>query len=1207
MNKQRIRISNRPQAFWGSVIPSLISSTISTVGGLITTSAQARAQKRALEQQQELARQQAQITRDNQLASTLNNAASANDSYANSENYDLKYRIGGVKHLGNNNISITDGGNAKKIGNNTYLLRGGSHEDINETGQTGIGINVGGNQIEAEGGEVAQRKGNSLRIYSAQPILGGVSPAQAVMRGYNKDAVFNAQQRFKKVNGIKDDGRKAELGTNDYINAAKTVSSYLPVIGTIQDAYEFYKHPSIEQGAWTVLRAMGDLAGAGSIIRGAKLFRNAKRAYEVNKNIINARKMINAKNAYDKSKVYSTLVPGADNVIQNFIDKSKRYGGLTSKDRGSSIHPYPNVSVDDFAGANRTYPIPTKSDAIDALRLAGLHGRSDIRSKIYNKYPELRKKAKIGTKVESVDNPYHIYESDKSFLTPISNWSAKNRKNNILASILYESGLVDPSAYKPMLRDIYQLTGMGSDPDNTENNVDAVALPMFRGTSPAKIEQFVKDASEVRQTAINSQNREVAKHTIKSIKDYYNNLGIKVPVGKSKALYNPTYKSEELMTPILAKNMTNGANPFLYTSSSVGNRVINTIKRSMDVSRQKLTNVLPDTNFKTSEQLKSGLSRGIANIKAKGNDVRNTIKEKINTTKDGIKEGIKNKFKSSNNANNYKNFIPNPNQSINDKLKKALFWTTGAGTAASGFKLATEFIPTNKSKSNNKTKSNTQLDAHGKPISQYIAKPTETSNSNNKQSNNTNSKNKQNNNSKPNTNSKQSNKSDIISGFHDNQTKNINNRVYVRRGNSIFDTTLKIRYDYDENGKYKGNKIYGEGDYSRVGDNFNDAFDEARGNGAKTFKYNAGKYNRYTTDKETDEKKEAQNRRYGSRRIAKRFGGYSLPIRGMRPKALIGTNTYYLNDQINPPYNKTNANLQSLANIHYNSMMNNPITGFTPTISNPIVYKGPSLIDNDYDVNGSFNVNNNSNTIFKPGDYVGLGIDTLSALGSMIIGNSAYDNLNYNYALPSYVDESPVAFDTTYHNEAQRAAVERNRLNTRNLIKGNTSSAQTSLSRMQKADVDALTETNKLFDEKSNKEVELRNQAAANEQNVRARNAAAKNNYFNQVAQIKNAAIAAQNANSMAKAQNISTNLSGLSKAWTNFYTAGRSAFEDNQSRIAAIAASDKGSLARMLNMGYTFDDSQLAKFYNGETNPNTKRLILSRMSPSYKKRIIFK
>ena len=104
-------------------------------------------------------------------------------------------------------------------------------------------------------------------------------------------------------------------------------------------------------------------------------------------------------------------------------------GGLSRKqDYGSKSKPYPNVSSSDFAGGNRSYPIPTKADAIDALRLAGLHGRSDVKSKIYAKYPSL-KKAPLGTKypygkdiligvntsdLNSFENPsYNKYTIDK--------------------------------------------------------------------------------------------------------------------------------------------------------------------------------------------------------------------------------------------------------------------------------------------------------------------------------------------------------------------------------------------------------------------------------------------------------------------------------------------------------------------------------------------------------------------------------------------------------------------------------------------------------------------------------------------------------------------------------------------------------------------------------------------------------------------------
>ena len=66
-------------------------------------------------------------------------------------------------------------------------------------------------------------------------------------------------------------------------------------------------------------------------------------------------------------------------------------GGLSrDKDYKSEKKPYPSVKKGDFAGGGRSYPIPTKADAIDALRLAGLHHRPDVKAKVYRKYPELK-------------------------------------------------------------------------------------------------------------------------------------------------------------------------------------------------------------------------------------------------------------------------------------------------------------------------------------------------------------------------------------------------------------------------------------------------------------------------------------------------------------------------------------------------------------------------------------------------------------------------------------------------------------------------------------------------------------------------------------------------------------------------------------------------------------------------------------------------
>lgn len=174
--------------------------------------------------------------------------------------------------------NVVAGGIAQPLGNNFFYMNGRKHSqggiDIGPSDKTGI---------EVEDGEVVETNGNELKVYSAQPIINGISPAKLVMGGANPNKVFKAQEDFKDRNKINDDG---------------------------------------------TIKAMGGLN--------------------------------------------------------------------RDKDYGSKKKPYPSVAKKDFAGGHRSYPIPTKADAIDALRLAGLHGRSDVKAKVYNKYPELRKKGSNG-------------------------------------------------------------------------------------------------------------------------------------------------------------------------------------------------------------------------------------------------------------------------------------------------------------------------------------------------------------------------------------------------------------------------------------------------------------------------------------------------------------------------------------------------------------------------------------------------------------------------------------------------------------------------------------------------------------------------------------------------------------------------------------------------------------------------------------------
>lgn len=196
-----MRLGGRKKCWIGTAIMGATSIAGSLFG--------AAAQKREMRRQKNIQDWQNTTQEAANMTSALNNSQDYQEDYL--RQFRTAARLG--KTLGAKGIYITDGGDATNIGNNTYLLRGGSHEDVNETGQTGIGINVGGNEVEAEGGEVAQKKNGALRIFSAQPILGnGMSPAQAILRGYNKDKVFSAQQQFKKRHHLSDDGETYKNG-----------------------------------------------------------------------------------------------------------------------------------------------------------------------------------------------------------------------------------------------------------------------------------------------------------------------------------------------------------------------------------------------------------------------------------------------------------------------------------------------------------------------------------------------------------------------------------------------------------------------------------------------------------------------------------------------------------------------------------------------------------------------------------------------------------------------------------------------------------------------------------------------------------------------------------------------------------------------------------------------------------------------------------
>lgn len=402
--------------------------------------------------------------------------------------------------------NIVRGGVAIPIPNkkNYYYMKGRKHEqggiDIGKNPRTGL---------EVEDGEVMHISPTEVKVFSSVPFLNGESPAEKVIKGNNPNKVFNAQERYKDVNNINDDGtknnrnrkNKSRYGTKkNGFEKIREIQSLTNNVSTLEnpiispdytpnyDNTEVGKLINYSENPdsigfnrvnhrWYAPKKKGfdkdnfgmgvdkytggnisdkikkDSEGKEYITEEDERELRHKRIKSANKSakrrIDFIRKYYNdegdvteTKEALVTNLIYNrgsgrtareyfnpedekyvpmqrAILRGTDDEVREEINKiyreaglanrdslvndfykrrnKKRMGGLSrSKDYGSKSKPYPNVDKKDFAGKNRSYPIPTKADAIDALRLAGLHGRNDIKAKVYDKYPELRKRAKNG-------------------------------------------------------------------------------------------------------------------------------------------------------------------------------------------------------------------------------------------------------------------------------------------------------------------------------------------------------------------------------------------------------------------------------------------------------------------------------------------------------------------------------------------------------------------------------------------------------------------------------------------------------------------------------------------------------------------------------------------------------------------------------------------------------------------------------------------
>lgn len=166
--------------------------------------------------------------------------------------------------------NVTSGGVAIPLGRNMFFMRGKKHKD------GGIVIGDKRKGIEVEDGEVVKLDQHNTKVFSSMPLLAGNSPASLILNGANPQRVFRAQEQFKDRVGLKDDGtNKYKDGGEEegygWADAAKDAAGFVPVLGTLVDAYDFYKNPSWENAGWLLASAASDLVGARAAVRGLRM------------------------------------------------------------------------------------------------------------------------------------------------------------------------------------------------------------------------------------------------------------------------------------------------------------------------------------------------------------------------------------------------------------------------------------------------------------------------------------------------------------------------------------------------------------------------------------------------------------------------------------------------------------------------------------------------------------------------------------------------------------------------------------------------------------------------------------------------------------------------------------------------------------------------------------------------------------------------
>lgn len=1180
-----MRLGGRKKCWIGAAI----GAATSIAGSLFGNSAQKREMRRqkSIQDWQNTTQEAANMT------TALNNSQDYQEDYL--RQFRTAARLG--KTLGAKGIYITDGGDATKIGNNTYLLRGGSHEDVNETGQTGIGINVGGNEVEAEGGEVAQKKNGALRIFSAQPILGnGMSPAQAILRGYNKDSVFKQQQAFKKRNGLKDDGSKAKHGTEvpykrihinedgtftdtltgkNYNTSAtngedvvitgkanhwkeagkKDTSSYFDPMGAVNFATAAGA-PILNANPSNIIGSIRDSKNAGDFLKHYMMqdtggFVNTKWAKEHPYLSLGINTIGDIGLGIGTNKAVDILRHPMNYGKYGYkINKLYKKAGLLDRGEYKTIQENYEKLLDYYTGKR-----PYDEGTLDFdYETKAMHNAEHVNPDIFYSYvyPQKGERDLFKRTFNSLAGPYNGQTVQPKYRgKPVGepstwygyNWGAEGASEKELKEYY------DLMNHNPEYYTFLKETNL---PWNKQSTVD----------------EFLK-RQQTSLRGVYADDKETAKNYLTTI------LGVRKG-GDRLDTHGGLYTSNSTGTADAFKNPDNGISNG-YIGKLVYDFDIDKTKPIADQLRQARmkivrggrNNVFAGTRYypqSITEARKQGAVAVEDNYGRSNGDV-------LNVTERAYFPGSAKQNKLT--LQNLKEYLAQENQ-------RGRWNTSGVDKMKGDEEL---FIPREYNRFDDFIRE-----------SRIFMKPRRTYDS-------------------------EKNRKFI---------RELENRMWARSRyrNSLIDMSRRLRRRNEKHYTFFDvNKRVPMMDFGEPIMDIDDPFrfggrcklrnggltSKDRGSSkhpypsvsSKDFAGGGRSYPIPTKDDAIDAlrlaglhgRSDVRSKvysKYPSLRKKSLLGCSSRPVKGMRPKA--GTGMFI-------PFNKRYTSIYDAPDYDYdydagNALGNNEavVTAkrIKPTFMKPNndamnLIKVPKEKDVPYIPQR----HNRSRTIFSGGDYLGLGIDTLAALSTGLV--------NYNtagkYVLP---DRAPIIqaskLPTTYNINPEIEEIKRYRDRLTGQTFNNTSSSVAALNRSGAINLDALSNLSKLWATKENEENKMLTQDALNQQTVAAQNVQNELARQSEIARIKNEA-------NQAKGDALNVGLSGLSQAWTNFWTAGRTAYEDDQSRRAMIASSKDATPTRLMETDFDLSPDILASLYRTAKDDRTKRFYLSRLSPKQRQK----